>query len=125
MCNEQFGGQPLMYVYICTVDYLRPPSLQISSCSSLHQLVGARDTGGKPSLILCRMVRGKGKFYFYFIAKIGRYLFRLWRCEQCSVCTYMLAHVPSIYEYSMYPIISMWPTDLNFVVWHGKSALPP
>jgi hypothetical protein len=43
-----------LYIYRL---WLRPPSQQISSCSSLHELIGAFNTGGKHSLIIWRMPR--------------------------------------------------------------------
>jgi hypothetical protein len=36
-----------------------------SSCSSLHKLIGALNTGGQPSVIEGRMVGGEGKAYLF------------------------------------------------------------
>jgi hypothetical protein len=61
---------------ICTVDYLKAPYLQISSCSSLHQLIGASNIGGKPFLIICRMVGGERESLLYlFIAQTSRCIY--------------------------------------------------
>jgi hypothetical protein len=51
---------------ICIMDPLKGPSLQISSCSSLHRLIGAPNTSSY-------IIRGKGKACL-FIAKIGRFI---------------------------------------------------
>jgi hypothetical protein len=41
-----------------------PPLYRLVHVFSRHQLIGASNTGAKPSLILCRMVGGKGKLIF-------------------------------------------------------------
>jgi hypothetical protein len=56
--------------YICTYglcnnEYVRTvDEQQISSCSSLHKLIGALNTGGKPSLITVYEEWGGGKLIF-------------------------------------------------------------
>jgi hypothetical protein len=66
---------------ICIVDENELTSLQVSSCSSLHKPIGALNT----SLIIWRMLGGKGKAYL-FIVQTGRCIYRFWRYERCFLC---------------------------------------
>jgi hypothetical protein len=50
--------------YVQWMNY-RSPSQQISSCSSLHKLIGTRNTGGKPSLIVWRWLWKRESLSFY------------------------------------------------------------
>jgi hypothetical protein len=72
--------------WICIVDELKPPSLQISSCSSLHQPIGALNTGGKPSLIIWRIVGWKRESLSFYCPLPAIYIYRLWRYERCFLC---------------------------------------
>jgi hypothetical protein len=69
---------------IAALDLLWIAERGVSQQSSLHQLIGARNTGGKPYFIICRMVGGKEKAYL-FIAQTGRCRRKL-RADEQIVC---------------------------------------
>jgi hypothetical protein len=60
---------------------------------------------GKPSLIIWRMVGGKGKADL-FIAQTGRYICRSWRYERCFLCPF--CNMYSKYMSTLCTLWSLW-----------------
>jgi hypothetical protein len=86
---------------ICIMDPLKIPSLQISSCSSLHRPTGAPNT----SSYYMRNVWGKRESLSFYFPDRPLYIENVALRAMYSLS--MLEHVQSTHEHSMYSKISM------------------
>jgi hypothetical protein len=86
---------------ICIMDPLKGPSLQISSCSSLHRPIGATNT----SSYFMRNVGGKRESLSFYCPVRPLYIENVALRAMYSLS--MLEHVQSTHEHSMYSMISM------------------
>jgi hypothetical protein len=83
------------------MDPLKGPSLQISSCSSLHRPIGAPNT----SFYFMRNVGGKRESLSFYCPDRPLYIENV--ALQAMYSLSMLEHVQSTHEDSMYSMISM------------------
>jgi hypothetical protein len=86
---------------ICIMDLLKGPSLQISSCSSLHRPIGAPNN----SSYFMRNVGGKRESLSFYCPDRPLYIENVALRAMYSLS--LLEHVQSTHEHSMYSMISM------------------
>jgi hypothetical protein len=86
---------------ICIMDPLKGPSLQISSCSSLHRPISAPNT----SSYFIRNVGGKRESLSFYCPDRPLYIENVALRAMYSLS--MLEHVQSTHEHSMYSTIFM------------------
>jgi hypothetical protein len=99
--GEVRRGAPPLQRCICIMDPLKGPSLQISSCSSLHRPIGAPNT----SSYYMRNAGGKRESLSFYCPDRSLYIENVALRAMYSLS--MLEHVQSTHEHSMYSMISM------------------